>query len=123
MGLLITVAIVFVARGAALSVYRRLMDAVDPALTEAAEQAAGEVAGVRQVNTVRIRWIGHQLHAEIEITVAPDLTLGAGHDIAHEVEHHLIHELPRLNQVLVHASPGQPSDQDPHRSRAEHHDH
>ncbi len=120
MGLLITVAIVFVARGAALSIYQRLMDAVDPELTAAAEHAASHVQGVSDVDTVRIRWIGHQLHAEIEITVDPDLSLTKGHDIAHDVEHRLLHELPRLNQVIVHASPAATPDRDPHQAIAHH---
>ena len=123
MGLIITVAIVFVARGAARSIYRRLMDAVDPELTEVTEHAASHVTGVSEVNTVRIRWIGHQLHAEIEITVDPAISLSDGHDIAHAVEHHLIDEVPRLNQVIVHASPAGTPGHDPHQADAHHHEH
>lgn len=46
-GLLITGAIVFVLRDAAREVFRRVMDAVDPALVDAAESALREVPGVR----------------------------------------------------------------------------
>ena len=45
-GLLITVAILVVLRDAAREVYRRLMDAVDPALLGRAEAALGEVPDV-----------------------------------------------------------------------------
>ena len=45
-GLLITVAILAVLRGAARDIYRRLMDAVDPDLVDAAEAALREVPGV-----------------------------------------------------------------------------
>lgn len=47
-GLAITAAIALVLRDAAREVFRRVMDAVDPALTERAEQALREVPGVRR---------------------------------------------------------------------------
>jgi cation diffusion facilitator family transporter len=49
-GLAITVAILFVLAGAAREIYRRLMDAVDPALVEAAESAQAATPGVRAVD-------------------------------------------------------------------------
>ena len=45
-GLLITVAILAVLRQAAREIYRRLMDAVDPALVDQAEQALRATPGV-----------------------------------------------------------------------------
>ena len=48
-GLVITVAILFVLKSAAEEVFRRLMDAVDPALLETAESALGGVDGVIEV--------------------------------------------------------------------------
>ena len=45
-GLLITVAILVVLRGAATDIYRRLMDAVDPELVDAAEACLRRVPGV-----------------------------------------------------------------------------
>jgi len=48
---------------AAREIYRSLMDAVDPALVDQAEQARRAVPGVLDVGQVRLRWIGHQLRA------------------------------------------------------------
>ena len=62
-GLLITVAILAVLRGAARDIYRRLMDAVDPDLVDAADAAVRDVPGVRSVDSVQLRWIGHRMHA------------------------------------------------------------
>ncbi len=104
-GLLITVAIVFVLKDAARSIYHRLMDAVDPELVERARSVAGTVAGVQRVDELRLRWIGHRLHAEVEVTVDPQLPMTEAHRIAHEVHHELLHEVPRLDQVVVHTSP------------------
>ena len=59
-GLLITVAILAVLRQAAREIYRRLMDAVDPALVDQVEQTLRATPGVLAVGQVRLRWIGHQ---------------------------------------------------------------
>ena len=45
------------------------MDAVDPALVDQAEQTLRDTPGVLGVGMVRLRWIGHRLRAECEITV------------------------------------------------------
>ncbi|MEY9967265.1 cation diffusion facilitator family transporter [Streptacidiphilus sp. MAP12-16] len=101
-GLLITVAVLLVLRDAAREVFRRLMDAVDPALVDAAEGALGAVGGVRAVGSVRLRWVGHGLRAETEIAVAPELTVVAAHAVAVEAEHTLLHAVPRLTAATVH---------------------
>jgi cation diffusion facilitator family transporter len=104
-GLLITVAIVAVLRQAAREVYRRLMDAVDPALVDRAEAVLRGTAGVLDLGQVRMRWIGHRLRAECEVVVDRTATAVQAHRIAVEAEHALIHALPRLSAVLVHADP------------------
>src|SRR6185437_6246319 len=63
-GLAITAAILAVLYQAAREIYRRLMDAVDPALTGQAEQTLRATPGVLGVGLVRLRWVGHQLWAE-----------------------------------------------------------
>ena len=104
-GLLITVAILAVLRSAARDVYRRLMDAVDPDLVGAAEAALGEVPGVRSVDSVQLRWIGHRMRAETTLTVDETLTVVQGHAIADEAYHQLIHRVPRLDDATVHINP------------------
>ncbi len=107
-GLLITVAILYVLRDAAREVYRRLMDAVDPALVDTAEATLAGTAGVLGVGAVRLRWIGHQLRAECEIAVDADCTVTQAHAIAVDAEHRLLHAVPRLYAALVHADPAGP---------------
>jgi cation diffusion facilitator family transporter len=104
-GLIITVAILAVLRTAARDVFRRLMDGVDPALVDAAELALAAEPGVTGVRGVRMRWIGHRLHAEAELDISPVTTLAEAHRIAHEAEHTLTHAVPRLSTALVHAYP------------------
>ena len=52
-GLLITIAILVVLRGAARDIYRRLMDAVDPALTEQATATVSSTPSVVGIEHVR----------------------------------------------------------------------
>ncbi|GLW09121.1 cation efflux system protein [Microtetraspora sp. NBRC 13810] len=113
-GLLITVAICFVLRDAFREIYHRLMDAVDPRLVERAEGILASVPGVRRVGSVRLRWIGHALRAEVDIAVDHRLLLVEAHAVAVEAEHRLIHELPRLRAATVHADPDGPAGVDHH---------
>lgn len=108
-GLLITVAILLVLRSAARDVFARLLDGVDPGLVEAAESALAVEPGVVGVRRVRMRWIGHRLHADAELDIDPTLTLSAAHRLAHNAEHTLTHAVPRLSTALVHAYPAMTS--------------
>ena len=119
-GLAITLAVLAVLRDAARDVYRRLMDAVDPALVDRVEAVARGTSGVRAVGDVRLRWIGHRLRAELEIVVDPALSVVAAHEVAEATEHALLHEVPRLHAALVHADPdGHPHDLTGHHRQAE----
>ena len=71
-GMVITASVVVVLMGAARTMYRRLMDSVDPELVDQVEQRAGGVDGVERVDSVRIRWVGHELRAEIQISSPPN---------------------------------------------------
>jgi cation diffusion facilitator family transporter len=104
-GLLITVAILYVLRDAAGQVWRRLMDAVDPDLVATGEQVLHATPGVDDVVRLRLRWVGHELLGEATVAVDENLTLARAHDIAQEAEHRLVHAIPRLQRVLVHTDP------------------
>ena len=104
-GLLITVAIVVVLRSAARDIYLRLMDAVDPGLTDRGHAALLETPGVRGVEELRLRWTGHRLRGEAGVLVDPHLDLRTAHAIAHDAEGRLRRGVPRLDAVTVHVSP------------------
>jgi cation diffusion facilitator family transporter len=107
-GVLITIAILAVLRTAARDVFRRLLDAIDPALVDAAEAALAAEPGVTTVRSVKMRWIGHRIHADAELDIDPATSLTEAHRIAHEAEHTLTHAVPRLSSALVHAYPAGP---------------
>jgi cation diffusion facilitator family transporter len=119
-GLLITVAILFIVRDTAVIMWRRLMDAVEPEVVESLEQAASSVPGVVDVHGVRVRWMGHRLQAELHITVDEDLPTRESHRIAEEVRHTLVHAQPRLATVMVHVDPCGHGGEDTHGIVAHH---
>jgi cation diffusion facilitator family transporter len=119
-GLLITFAILAVLRGAVRDIYRRLMDAVDPALVDAAEAALRDVPGVRSVDSVQLRWIGHRMRAETTLTVDHILSIVEAHAIADEAHHQLIHRVPRLDDATIHVNPAAQHGVDHHAATGHH---
>jgi divalent metal cation (Fe/Co/Zn/Cd) transporter len=97
------------------------MDAVDPVLAERARGVLTAVDGVHGVGELRIRWIGHRLHAEAEISVDGDLPLSAAHRIAEDARHRLLHDVPRLTSAIIHADPCGHDGVD-HHAELDHHD-
>ena len=104
-GLAITVAILFVLRDAVRRILDRLMDAVEPGLTERAERILAATPGVEAGPDVRIRWVGHQLWADAQVMVDCERSFTEAHAVAEEARHRLLHDLPRLAHVSVHVDP------------------
>ncbi len=120
-GLVITVAILVVLRSAARQVLHRLMDAVDPDLVDRSEAVLGGVAGIEAVGRVRLRWIGHTLHAEADVVIDQDQPLLESHRITELARHELLHQLPRLSDATIHADPcGHDGTTDHHADSAHH---
>jgi len=113
-GLLITVAIVWILKDAARSVFSRLMDAVDPALADDIDRRARAIGGVEGVDGVRVRWIGHRLEASLHATVDRDVSVAHGHAIAEDVRRELLRRVRGLDDVLVHIDPCRHAGADPH---------
>ncbi len=120
-GLLIGVAILFILRDSARTMWQRLMDAVDPGLVDTMEQTAVAVPGVKRVKEPRLRWIGHALWGELQIEVDGNLSTVASHQIAEEVRHALFHALPRLRSITVHVDPHADGHPDPNHGLTAHH--
>lgn len=104
-GLVISVAIFAIVWQSARLVLARALDAVEPEVVDTITHAAGHVPGAEEISDVRARWIGHRLHAELHVTVPASLSVAAGHAIAKEVRHRLLHHLPHLGSVMVHVDP------------------
>ncbi|MEW1952976.1 cation diffusion facilitator family transporter [Terrabacter sp. NPDC080008] len=104
-GLLITVAILLVLRTAVRDVFRRLLDGVEPELVDSAETVVAGVPGVLGVDEIRMRWVGHEVHAEAVVRLADDLSFEAADGVARNAEHRLLNGIPRLTRAVVRARP------------------
>lgn len=119
-GLVITVAILFVLKQAARDIYRRLMDSVDPELVDQVGEVVRGVPGIEAVDRVSVRWVGHELRAEVEVVSDCELTITQGHEIAEEAHHRLLHEIPKLAGATIHTSPCSHDGRDHHASTSHH---
>lgn len=104
-GVLIGVAILFITRDAMVTMWYRIMDAIEPEILAQAEAVVQRQAEVRATTRLRMRWMGHRLHAEMHIAVEPQLTTTESHQIAEQLRHDLFHEIPNLSEVVVHVDP------------------
>ena len=119
-GLGITVAIAILLKDAATQTWRRLMDAVDPAMLQRVRAAAASADGVESVSQVRARWIGHTIHAEVLLTASSGLPLNQAHAVAERARHAMLHAVPKLSSVTVHVDPHSVDGHDPHAELAHH---
>ena len=104
-GLGIGAAILVIVWKSARDMYYRVMDAVDPEITQLVEKTASKVEDVMDVHDVAIRWVGHRQRAEFHITVDCLMPTCQSHAIAENVRHELFHALPALADITVHVDP------------------
>src|SRR5215204_1726992 len=121
-GLLIAAAILLIVWQSGKAVFTRLLDGVEPEAIEEIRHTASCVPGVEDVSEVRARWLGHRLHAEVNVAVDPDLSVSEGHAIARELNHQLLHHLSYLSGAVIHVDPVQEAGEEHHRVAAHSHD-
>jgi cation diffusion facilitator family transporter len=104
-GLVITVAILYILGGTVRQLVLRMMDAVDPTVTDELAAAARRVDGVLGVHDVRARWVGRELIAVMHVDVDATATLTDAHALAQRVEHEVQHVVPAA-RIDIHMDPG-----------------
>jgi cation diffusion facilitator family transporter len=104
-GILIGIAILFITRDAIVAIWYRLMDAIEPEYMDQAEAVVARQDAVEELCRLRMRWVGHRLHAELVVAVDPELTTVKAHNVAEDIRHDLFHEIPTLSDILVHVEP------------------
>lgn len=114
-GLLITIAILRIVWDAGKSVAMRLLDGVDPELVDEIKDAVNHTDWVKEVTEVRARWIGHQLHGEVNLAVPTDLSVADAHDISQLAQHETLDQLPYLFNAIIHIDPQNSSGEKFHR--------
>jgi cation diffusion facilitator family transporter len=104
-GLLITLAIFGIVWQSAKAVFTRILDGVEPGITDKIRHAAEHVPGIRQVLDVRARWLGHRLNAELDVALDGTLTLTAADAIATQFERELFQHMPALSAARIRVRP------------------
>jgi divalent metal cation (Fe/Co/Zn/Cd) transporter len=104
-GLIITAAILGIVWQSSKSVLTRMLDGVEPRITSELRKAAQHVKGVRQADSVRARWLGHRLHAEMTLAVDPTLSLADTRKLADEIRDHARGHRPALESLHVELVP------------------
>jgi cation diffusion facilitator family transporter len=104
-GLGIGIAILVIVWNSGRDMYYRIMDAVEPEVTESITETASQVKNVMAVDHVAVRWVGHRQRAELHITVDCQMPTCGSHMIAEQVRHDLFHEMPALADVTIHVDP------------------
>jgi cation diffusion facilitator family transporter len=121
-GMLITIAILFLVWDSTKSVFARLLDSIDPKVVDEISHTVSHVKGVQSVSEIRVRWLGHRLHTEVNVAVDARLSVEEGHRIAHEARHQLLHHLEYLSNAIIHIDPAHSSGEDYHRVANHAHD-
>ena len=121
-GILVTLLILGIVWESAAAVFTRLLDGVDPDLVDEIKADAKRARGVVDVTEVRVRWLGHRLHAELNLAVAERLSVEEGHEIANTARHELLHNLKFLSSATIHIDPANASGEQYHRITQHTHD-
>lgn len=100
-GLGITVAILFIVKDSALSMWRRMMDSVESEVVGGVERAANDIPQIQSIASVRARWVGHRIYAEVAIKVPKELSVT---EVAHIKEKLYVSAkriLPKLERITL----------------------
>ncbi len=104
-GMLITITILKIVLDSSKLVFTRLLDGVEPEIIDRVKNIAESVEGVCEVTDLRVRWIGHRLHAEIKASVSSSLSVEEGHEIASAVEKKLLENFSYLSDTTIRVDP------------------
>lgn len=104
-GLGITVAILFIVKDSARSMWRRMMDAIEPETVDAIERVVQETDGVQEVDFIRARWVGHRIYSETRVQVAGGLSLAESREISRSILASAKREVPKLERITVEVEP------------------
>jgi cation diffusion facilitator family transporter len=119
-GVVITLAIAYIAFDASRHVLARLLDAVDPEIIAAIEHTVSHTPGVKGCGRIQARWAGRSLYVSLTIATDGEIPVREAHAVAEAVHHAILHELPGVAQVDVHIDPERAHATDAHSATVDH---
>lgn len=108
-GIVIGITILFITIDACKAIWYRLMDAADPHLVDEVAHMVGHVDGIQAITQTRVRWHGHQMHADIVAVIDEDLSVKQTAAIRAAIAHEVQHVDHRITEIHVELHPCQHS--------------
>ena len=87
------------------NIHTLMSGAPDRELVEKVTNTACEIVEVKGVVTTRMRTLGARHIVDIEIFVDRNLSVGEGHQVAHQVRDRLLSRYDDITEVMVHVEP------------------
>jgi cation diffusion facilitator family transporter len=133
-GGLITLLIFGIVWQSARAVFTRALDGVEPEFTALLRHTGEHVPGVRGIQNVRTRWIGHRLYAEADVVVDDSLLVREAAILTEKLNAQALKHLPALASLRLALATGvdpeeaararrNPAPQHDHGERRHDHDH
>jgi len=122
-GMIITIMIFGIVWQSAKSVFTRMLDGTEPEVPGEIRHAVEHVPGVRSIDDVRARWLGHRLAVELEVGVDGAATVRDADVIMVAIEKELLAHLPALGRANVRVRPHQEGNDTMAHSGEKSHDH
>ena len=104
-GLLLTAAILVILRQSSVSIFRRMLDGIEPDILAKIEHAPTHVEGVQGVEQVRARWLGHKVYADLHVVVDRSLTVDDAAAIASRVKASLADHIGPFGDAMITVGP------------------
>lgn len=100
-GGVITVLIFGIVWQSAKAVFTRALDGVEPGFTALLRHTGEHVPGVRKVQNVRTRWLGHRMYAEADVVVDDSLLVREAAIILENLHRQASDHLPALTSLRL----------------------
>jgi cation diffusion facilitator family transporter len=101
-GLIITGILLKIVWESGQTIFTRLLDGVEPDIIHELHHAVDPIEAVAAINSIRARWLGHRLYADVEIAVPGQASIQVGEAVADHVRAQLQEHIPYLGHVSVH---------------------
>ena len=99
----------------------RVVGKADAHEIEEIRRVVKKIVGVEGVGSIKLQWLGHRCFADLCISVSPLISVSEAHRITEGVRHELLHHIPALVDVTIHADPHTAESPDPFHDLTEHH--
>lgn len=100
-GLLITITILVILKSASTSIFRRMLDGIEPEILAEVEHAPMHVEGVKAVEHARARWLGHKVHADLDVVIDSHLSVEEATTITSKVKTELADHIPAFGDAVI----------------------